>query len=798
MSRNLICLISFAWVLNGIVTSTAESADPNLIGWWAFEEESGVLHDQSDYQNGGIPTGGVMYQRPGVTGFSLGFNGIDSYVTVGKNGRPQDTFTFGGWIRTSRRHEIDPESAAAGGSESGVYNQRYPFFPLFEMSGAGAGLSVGINGISVYESGSGYLPATAVYEAQIGDDWNHIMVVYNERIPTIFLNGQAVHTGLTSGKNLVLAPIMFGGYIYGFFEGQMDEIHIYNRALTQGEVELLMLRDIEVASNPTPFDGESDVDREVVLSWKPGVTASQHDVFFGSNADDVDRATPTADPCGVYMGRQVSNSYAVGRLDFGQTYYWRSDEVTPDKTIKGNTWRFSIEPFAHALATEHIMATASSSSSDVEGPERTIDASGLNSDDLYGTKETTMWLSSDTGASGAWIQYDFDSMYLLHQMLVWNYNSTMEPFVGLGVKDVTIDTSANGSEWIRLGENHQFAQAPGAAGYAADTVVDLGDVPLKGVRLNIASNWGDFLLQYGLSEIRFTLIPLSARVPNPASGITGLDTYVTLNWRKGRQAAVHNVYLSPDEQAVIDGTAPVATVSETSYDTGELDLGVTYYWKVNEANEVEDPALWAGDVWSFTVVEYLIVDDFESYNDFNPDDPNSNRIFYTWIDGYEVPTNGSIVGYAGAPFAEQTIVHEGNQSLPLHYDNTGTAVTSEAGRTWDTPQDWTANGIKELSVMIRGQETNNPNVLYVGIQDAAGKKAVLNHPGGADVVLATSWTEWVISLQDAAAQGVDLARVKTLYLGVGDQNNPTQRGAGLVYIDDIRVYGQRAEAVAQQ
>jgi len=274
MSRNLICLISFAWVLTGVVTSTAECADPNLIGWWAFEEESGVLHDQSDYQNDGIPTGGVMYQQPGVTGFSLGFNGIDSYVTVGKNGRPQDTFTFGGWIRTSRRHEVDPESAATGGSEEGVYNQRYPFFPLFEMSGAGAGLSVGINGISVYESGSGYLPATAVYEAQIGDDWNHIVVVYDERTPTIFLNGQAVHTGLTSGKNVVFAPILFGGYIYGFFEGQIDEIHIYNRALTQGEVEQLMLRDIEVASNPTPFDGESDVDREVVLSWKPGVTAS--------------------------------------------------------------------------------------------------------------------------------------------------------------------------------------------------------------------------------------------------------------------------------------------------------------------------------------------------------------------------------------------------------------------------------------------------------------------------------------------------------------------------------------------
>jgi hypothetical protein len=188
------------------------------------------------------------------------------------------------------------------------------------------------------------------------------------------------------------------------------------------------------------------------------------------------------------------------------------------------------------------------------------------------------------------------------------------------------------------------------------------------------------------------------------------------------------------------------------------------------------------------------VDDFEDYNDYEPD-----RVFDTWDDGWNIPTNGAVVGYyPEAPFCEQTIVHGGNQSMPLEYDNTSTAVTSEAERTWDAPQDWTANGIKELSLMVQGQETNTPDVLYVGIQDAAGNKAVLPHPDGADVVLTTSWTEWVTNLQDAAAQGVDLARVKTLYLGVGDQNEPTQRGAGLVYIDDIRVYGQRAAVVAQE
>ncbi len=804
MCNKRIRFIAFVLLLSGILTIAVRGADPNLVGWWAFEEESGVLHDQSDYQNDGIPTGGVIYQQPGIQGFALGFNGTDSFVTIGKNARPQNSFTFGGWIKTSLQHEIDTQNSAG---QVGIENKRYAFYPRFEYGMAGAGLSVGTNGISVIESSNGYLPAIAVYEGEIGSDWNHIMVVYNARTPTIFLNGQAVHTGLISARNPVWAPIEFGGYNYGFFDGQMDDIRIYNRALEQTEVEQLMLRYIELASAPTPGYGESDVYyKDVVLSWKPGVNASQHDVYFGMVFDDVNDATITVDPAGAYMGRQGETTYTLGRLDFGQIYYWRVDEITPGKIVKGDLWQFTVEPLAYALAAEHVIANASSSSSDGEGPERTIDASGLDGDDLHSTKESTMWLSSNTGTSGAWIQYEFDLTYLLHQMLVWNYNSTMEPFVGFGVKDVTIDTSINGSDWTALGESHEFAKAPGAEGYAANTVVDFGNMPVKAVRLNIAGNWGGLLQQYGLSEVRFTVIPLSARVPNPATGSTGLDTHTVLSWRAGRQAAEHDVYLSTDEQAVIDGTAPVTTVSEAGYDAGGLDLGVTYYWKVNEVNGIEDPALWEGDVWSFTVMEFLTVDDFEDYNNSSP-----NRVFQTWIDGigysadefFPVDNPGNGTGAAlghdiwspGSPhyqgdIMETSIVYSGIRSMPLAYNNSAAPFYSETEREWAIPQDWTANGIRELSLMVRGQQTNNPDMLYVGIQDAAGKKVILNHPDGVDAVLATSWTEWVINLQDVAAQGVNLARVKTLYLGVGDNTNPAN-AAGLVFIDTVRLYGQR-------
>jgi hypothetical protein len=94
------------------------------------------------------------------------------------------------------------------------------------------------------------------------------------------------------------------------------------------------------------------------------------------------------------------------------------------------------------------------------------------------------------------------------------------------------------------------------------------------------------------------------------------------------------------------------------------------------------------------------VDDFESYNDLDPADPESNRIFKVWIDGYDNPTNGSLVGYDTPPFAEQTIVHGGNQSMPLYYDNS--VGYSEATLALTYPRDWTDNGVSTLSIWFRG------------------------------------------------------------------------------------------------
>jgi hypothetical protein len=467
------------------------------------------------------------------------------------------------------------------------------------------------------------------------------------------------------------------------------------------------------ARAPSPASDESDVPQDTVLGWTPGPFPGTHDVYLGTSLADVEAAS-VGNPLGVLAkaGLDVNSYDPPGLLEFGTTYYWRVDEVnaTADHTVsQGPVWSFAVEPYAYQLTG--ITATASSSSTDM-GPEKTIDGSGLDPTGLlHGTTDTTMWLSDPAGPKPAWIEYNLNGLYKLQKMWVWNSNQSLEPFAGIGAKDVTIEYATDANDWQVLAGVPEFARAPGAAGYAHDTVVDFGGVAASKVRLTINANWGGVMPQTGLSEVRFFYVPVRAREPQPAAGAADVNpNNVTLRWRTGREAVSHQVFLSTDGNAVAEGSALIDTISTNSYSLPALELGQTYSWRVDEVNEAASPSLWQGDLWSFSTAQQLPIDDFESYTNDSP-----NRVFQTWLDGvgfspddffpngYGGNDTGSVVGYDPqmGDIMEKTIVHGGRQSMPLSYDNT-TLAYSEAERIWTTPQNWTTNGADTLTLYFRG------------------------------------------------------------------------------------------------
>ncbi|GAJ01410.1 unnamed protein product, partial [marine sediment metagenome] len=183
------------------------------------------------------------------------------------------------------------------------------------------------------------------------------------------------------------------------------------------------------ASDPSPANEVTDVPRDMALSWTAGEFADKHNVYFGTDFDNVSNAN-TDSPLLVGPGLDT-NTFDPGRLEFDQSYYWRADEVNapPDLTVfKGDVWSFTTEPVAYPIAGENIIATASSTSQEDMGPENTINGSGLDVNDLHSTEATDMWLSGEEKEPNrAWIEYELDKVHKLHEMWVWNSNQVMEP-----------------------------------------------------------------------------------------------------------------------------------------------------------------------------------------------------------------------------------------------------------------------------------------------------------------------------------------------------------------------------------
>ena len=513
------------------------------------------------------------------------------------------------------------------------------------------------------------------------------------------------------------------------FDGQMDALAFYDEVLTDDQIATMFYTagssGYPLARGPDPADGAFVEDTWVTLSWSAGDFAVSHDIYLGEDPDIVSNATPESD---VFRGNQVKTFYVAGFPGFaypeglvsGTTYYWRIDEV--NEADPNSPWKGPIWSFSIPPKTAYNPDPA-------DGAE------------FVDPNNVTLTWAPGFGA-------------ILHTPYFGDhYDEVNQATGGAPLGDATYKPGSLEREKVYYWRVDEFD--------AVET--HKGDI------------WS------------FTT-PGAVGNPQPAYNAADVQLNAILSWTPSDSAASHQLYFGTDQEAV--RTAGIGSPEDKgskalgaeSYDPGLLDVDTTYYWRVDETDSQGN--MDKGPLWLFTTGAFLLVDDFESYTD---DDPNNEAIWQTWIDGFGVPDNGAQVGYLMPPYAEQTIVHGGSQSMPLLYVNEAGVTNSEAAMTLMAPRDWTEGDVTELSLWFRGASGNAAEPLYAAISNAAGTPAIVAHDDAA-AVTSSRWTEWRIALQAFVDQGINLTNVDTIAIGLGSKGGAASGGTGTMYVDDIRLY----------
>jgi hypothetical protein len=672
--------------------------DPNLFGYWPFNEGIGtVVKDRSRNSFNGTLIGGTSW-TDGIYGSALQFNGSDAYVDTEQsllNGF--EGFTLAGWV-----------SAGNVGFYSSLFGQNDLIEFGFTTENGGQ--------LGTWMSGNAWVFVGADYPFTY-PSWHHVALTGDVSRIVIYIDGQEEASdegGMTSSGNSGFSFKVGAGVFNAEgdpFLGEIDDVWVFSRALTQTEIQSLMQETggFPYALHPIPADGAMHEDTWINLSWSSGDFAVSHDVYFGDNSNDVNDSAEC-----TFVSNQTDTFLVIGFPGFpfpdglvpGTTYYWRIDEVNdsePNSPWKGPVWSFSLPP-----KTAYF-------------PDPADEAESVEVDVELG------WTA------------------------------------GYGAKLHTVYFGGNFEE-----VNNATGGSPqGVASYSPGVLemaktyywrVDEFDI----VETHKGEVWS-FTTEGAISN------------PNPAKGAVDVTQTPVLTWSPGL-GATYDIYFGTNESALEKKAS--GNFGAESYEPGQLEWNTTYYWRIDEANNANADSPWTGPLWSFTTANFLIIDDFEAYNDINEGEPGSNRIYLAWIDGFDNPSvNGSVVGHTDPPFAEQTIVHGGNQSMPMFYDNA--VGKSEATLTLTSNRDWTVNGVNTLTIWHRGASSNAAEQMYVALNG----NARVDH-GDPDAATIASWKAWNIDLQAFADQGVNLVNVNSITLGLSSVTG----GTGMMYFDDIRLY----------
>jgi len=314
-----------ALALMAAQTRAIGADDPNLIAWWTLDEGTGTTApDSSGHGNDASFQGAPTWVADGRLGGAVKFNGTSDYLAAPDSASLDikgDRLTLAAWVNANSwatSHMIRKIPDTGTGS---IYFIRVQSNVLRGDIATPAGTVV-VQGVTAVRA----------------QEWVHAALVYDGAEGRVYLNGVVDGRASLSGKITESNnELRIGrGEPAGYLNGTIDDVRIYNRALTVEEIKQLNPPQLQ-AYKPQPAHGDRAV-ATPLLQWTAGVTAVLHDVYLGTK--------PELGPADLVSSRMpMTLYYHTPGLQPGTTYYWRVDEIETDMTTvhTGNVWSFTTQ-----------------------------------------------------------------------------------------------------------------------------------------------------------------------------------------------------------------------------------------------------------------------------------------------------------------------------------------------------------------------------------------------------------------------------------------------------------------------
>jgi len=283
---------------------------PGLIGSWKFDEASGnISSDASGNGNDASLIGGPV-KVAWDFGNGVNFNGTDQYVLIDNESffDITDSITVACWIK---KNDNDQTSCLISKSDSfKLYIDQFSRGITFACGGIGRPLS----------------SSTDVCD----NKWHHVAGVYDGSMMSIYIDGVLDSSkgavGQIATNDYKVAIASDDNFSEQKLQGVIDEARIYNQGLSAERIVAIADEYFAAAHYTKPSDNATYQLVDLTLMWNPGRYAVTHDIYFGTDFDAVDNATPDSNE---YMGNFIidANSFSPLDLEYEATYYWRIDEV---------------------------------------------------------------------------------------------------------------------------------------------------------------------------------------------------------------------------------------------------------------------------------------------------------------------------------------------------------------------------------------------------------------------------------------------------------------------------------------